>query len=60
VIDRFSGGSPEAVEQLAALEPVGRLGTPDEVAEAVVWLWSAAAWFVTGHALVVDGRMVAR
>ena len=40
--------------------PMGRLGTPEEVAEAVVWLCSDAASFVTGHALAVDGGYVAQ
>ncbi len=41
-------------------EPVGRLGTPEEVAEAVVWLCSDAASFVTGHPMAVDGGFVAQ
>lgn len=40
--------------------PLGRLGEPEEVAEAVVWLCSDAASFITGHALPVDGGWVAR
>jgi NAD(P)-dependent dehydrogenase (short-subunit alcohol dehydrogenase family) len=60
MIDRFTAGDPEALEQLAASEPVGRLGTPDEVADAVVWLASDRSSFVTGQALAVDGGMVAR
>jgi NAD(P)-dependent dehydrogenase (short-subunit alcohol dehydrogenase family) len=45
---------------MVAAEPVGRLGTPEEVAEFVVWLCSDAASFVTGAALSVDGGYVAR
>jgi NAD(P)-dependent dehydrogenase (short-subunit alcohol dehydrogenase family) len=37
--------------------PIGRLGTPEEVAEAVVWLCSDAASYVTGHLLMVDGAL---
>jgi len=43
-----------------ASEPIGRFGTPEEVAEAVVWLSSDAASFVTGVALPVDGGWVAQ
>jgi len=39
---------------------MGRLGTADEVGAAVVWLCSEAASFVTGHALAIDGGMVAQ
>jgi len=37
--------------------PIGRLGTPEEVAEAVIWLCSDAASYVTGHLLMVDGAL---
>jgi NAD(P)-dependent dehydrogenase (short-subunit alcohol dehydrogenase family) len=60
MIDRFLGGSAEAEAEFVALEPVERMGTPEEVAEAVVWLCSDAASFVTGHAMPVDGGLVAR
>jgi len=46
---------PEAKARMLAKEPMGRVGTPEEVAEAVVWLCSDAASFVTGHAMSVDG-----
>lgn len=60
MIERATGGSAEAEAGFAALEPMGRMGTPEEVAEAVVWLCSEAASFVTGHAMAVDGGLVAR
>jgi NAD(P)-dependent dehydrogenase (short-subunit alcohol dehydrogenase family) len=60
MIDRFLAGSPEAEAQFVAMEPVGRMGLPEEIAEAVVWLCSDAASFVTGHAMAVDGGLVAQ
>lgn len=49
-------GAPEEFrEQWAALVPMGRLGRPEEVAEAVAWLLSDRAGFVTGAALAIDG-----
>ena len=44
---------------MARAIPMGRLGQPNEIADAVVWLCSAASSFVTGHALVLDGGLVA-
>jgi len=60
MVERATGGDPEVEAQFAAMEPVGRMGKPEEVAEAVVWLCSDAASFVTGHSMVVDGGLVAR
>jgi NAD(P)-dependent dehydrogenase (short-subunit alcohol dehydrogenase family) len=51
---------PELEARLIAQEPVGRLGTPEEIAAAAVWLCSDAASFVTGHAMPVDGGFLAR
>jgi len=51
---------PERQAQIIAREPIGRVGTPEEVAEAVVWLCSDAASFVTGHTMTVDGGYVAQ
>lgn len=59
MIDRFTGGDDRILEQFAEGEPVGRLGTPEEVASAVVWLCSDGAAFVTGTTLVVDGGRIA-
>jgi NAD(P)-dependent dehydrogenase (short-subunit alcohol dehydrogenase family) len=50
----------EAFAGAAEMEPVGRLGRPDEVAAAVLWLSSDAASFVTGHTMTVDGGWVAQ
>jgi NAD(P)-dependent dehydrogenase (short-subunit alcohol dehydrogenase family) len=55
MMDRFSGGTPEGRQAVIAQEPVGRMGTPEEIAAAVVWLCSDAAAFVIGHAMVIDG-----
>jgi NAD(P)-dependent dehydrogenase (short-subunit alcohol dehydrogenase family) len=60
MLDRLSAEMPTLREALLAMKPMGRLGTPAEVAEAVVWLCSDAASFVTGHALAVDGGYVAQ
>jgi len=46
---------PEAMKELLKEVPIGRLGRPEEVASAVLWLCSQGASFVIGHALVVDG-----
>lgn len=51
---------PEMEEQIVSRHPVGRMGRPEEIAAAVVWLCSDAASFVTGHTLTVDGGYVAQ
>jgi NAD(P)-dependent dehydrogenase (short-subunit alcohol dehydrogenase family) len=55
MIRRFGDTRPGGREGLIADEPVGRLGKPEEIASAVLWLCSGDAAFTTGTALVVDG-----
>lgn len=50
----------ETKQYIISLHPAGRLGKPREVADAIVWLASDEASFVTGHPLLVDGGYVAR
>jgi NAD(P)-dependent dehydrogenase (short-subunit alcohol dehydrogenase family) len=54
MIERVLAERPERRAQMSASQPLGRLGRPEEVAQAVVWLCSAAS-FVTGETLAVDG-----
>ena len=59
MMDRLTGKNVSIEKEYIGLEPVGRMGEPDEIAEAVVWLCSNAASFVTGHAMVIDGGFMA-
>jgi len=60
MVERFVEGSPEARQQMVGFEPMGRMGKPEEIAAAVVWLCSEQASFVTGHALAADGGFTVR
>jgi NAD(P)-dependent dehydrogenase (short-subunit alcohol dehydrogenase family) len=55
MMQRFTEGTQEGRERVIAQEPIGRMGTPEEIAAAVVWLCSDAAAFVIGHSMVIDG-----
>ncbi len=55
MMDRFTGGTDAGRERVVAQEPVGRMGKPEEIAAAVLWLCTDPAAFVIGHALVIDG-----
>ena len=60
MVESVINTQPELTEGLLALEPIGRLGQPEEIAETVVWLCSDAASFVTGHAMASDGGYTAQ
>lgn len=55
MMDRLTEGTPEGRERVIAQEPVGRMGTPEEIAATVIWMCSDESSFLVGHALVVDG-----
>ena len=55
MMDRVTGDTAEGRQRVISQEPIGRMGKPEEIAAAVLWLCSGAASFVVGHAVVVDG-----
>jgi NAD(P)-dependent dehydrogenase (short-subunit alcohol dehydrogenase family) len=59
MVDRFLKGQPEAKAAFIQLEPVGRFGTPEEVAKVALFLASDDSSFITGTVLVVDGGLTA-
>ena len=52
-------GEPEARKYMLGLHPIGRFGAPVEIAEAVLWMCSNRASFMTGQSLVLDGGVLA-
>jgi NAD(P)-dependent dehydrogenase (short-subunit alcohol dehydrogenase family) len=60
MVDRAAERNPEMIEQISAATPLGRVGEPEEIGDAVVWLCSDDASFVTGEAMVVDGGYVSQ
>lgn len=55
-----TGGKMTSRQMMDGLHPMGRIGTPDEVAGLIVWLCSAEAGFMTGAVVPVDGGFVAQ
>jgi NAD(P)-dependent dehydrogenase (short-subunit alcohol dehydrogenase family) len=62
MVDDFIAADPQHfnLDRLAGMQPMGRMGTPQEVADAVVWLCSDSSAFITGIALPLDGGTTAR
>jgi len=60
MVARIVGDNAEVRAAFEAIEPVGRFGTPEEVAALVLFLASDESSFITGTALPVDGGLIAR
>lgn len=58
--EQATGGAQTTREMMDPLHPIGRIGTPEEVAELIVWLSSPRAAFVTGANIPIDGGFVAQ
>jgi NAD(P)-dependent dehydrogenase (short-subunit alcohol dehydrogenase family) len=57
--ENISSTNPEEKEQMLKMVPMGRMGEPEEMAEAVIWLCSDSASFITGHVMPIDGGLSA-
>jgi len=55
MVQEMLAKEPEAMKEIMREQPIGRLGRPEEIASAVLWLCSPGATFIIGHALAVDG-----
>jgi NAD(P)-dependent dehydrogenase (short-subunit alcohol dehydrogenase family) len=59
MLEGFTGGDEQAMQGMGKVTPIGRLAEPEEIGEAIVWLCSDAASYVTGQAFGVDGGVLA-
>ena len=60
MVQRLVAGRPKMDQRLVSVEPIGRKGKPEEIAEAALWLCSDHASFVSGCAMAVDGALTAQ
>lgn len=60
MLDRLVGGNEQAAAGFTAAHPIGRIGRPEEIANAVLWLCSDEALFVVGQSLTIDGGYTAQ
>jgi NAD(P)-dependent dehydrogenase (short-subunit alcohol dehydrogenase family) len=60
MVANMLANEPDAMKEILRDQPIGRLGRPEEIASAVLWLCSPGAGFVIGRALTVDGGYTAR
>ena len=59
MVERIVSVEPALAEKLKSRIPLGRLGTPEEIAAAAVYLCSDAGSFINGHSLLMDGGIMA-
>ncbi|HTF67235.1 MAG TPA: SDR family oxidoreductase [Edaphobacter sp.] len=53
-------GTQEALDEMSAVHPIGRIGRPEEIADAVAWLFSDRSSYYTGQSLILDGGLTAQ
>ena len=53
-------GTQEALDEMSAVHPIGRIGRPEEIADAVTWLFSGRSSYYTGQSLTLDGGLTAQ
>ena len=53
-------GTQEALDEMSAVHPIGRIGRPEEIADAVAWLFSDKSSYYTGQSLTLDGGLTAQ